>query len=243
VSGAAGVVDALRLFDTCRVVNAIETFDVRLRNEGYTDGSIRCLFPERSPVAGYAVTARIRASAPPPVGHLYHDRTDWWTYIRQVPFPRFVVVQDVDARPGAGSFVGEIHASILRALGCVALMTNGAVRDVPAVRELGLQMFAGSLSPSHAFAHVVDFGEVVDVAGLRVESGALLHADCHGVVAVPESVAADIPRVVADMRARERRVIDFCRSPEFSLDGLRSLVHDLSAADSRKDSGGVSGED
>jgi regulator of RNase E activity RraA len=242
VSGAAGVVDALRLFDTCRVANAIETFDVRLRNEGYTNGSIRCLFPERSPVAGYAVTARIRTATPPPVGHVYRDRTDWWSYIREVPFPRFVVVQDVDERPGAGAFIGEVHANILRALGCVAVMTNGAVRDVPAVRELGLQMFAASLSPSHAFAHVLDFGEPVDVAGLHVASGALLHADCHGVVAVPDAVAADIPRVVADMRARERRVIALCRSPEFTLDELRSLVRAPGWEASGGVSGGVSGE-
>jgi regulator of RNase E activity RraA len=231
VSGSAGVVDAIRLLDTCRVANAIETFEVRLRNEGYTTGSVRCLFPERSPVAGYAVTARIRVATPPPVGHLYRDRTDWWSYIRQVPAPRFVVVQDLDDPAGAGSFVGEVHASILRALECVAVMTNGAVRDVPALGELGVQVFAGSLSPSHGFAHIVDVGEPVDVAGLRVESGALLLGDCHGVVAVPAAIAPEIPRVAAEMRARERRVVEFCRSPAFSLDGLRSLVHELSGED------------
>ena len=231
MSGSTSVVDALRLFDTCRVANAIETFDVRLRNEGYTDGSVRCLFPERSPVVGHAVTARIHAATPPPVGHAYHDRTDWWTYVKSVPFPRFVVVQDLDDRPGAGSFVGEVHANILRALGCVALVTNGAVRDVPAVRELGLQMYAASLSPSHAYAHIVDFGEPVDVAGLHVASGALLHGDGHGILVVPDEIAGEIPHVVVEMRAQERRVIDFCRSPEFSLEGLRATVQDLRGED------------
>ena len=94
------LVDQYRQFDSASVSNAIETFDVRLRNEGFADGRIRCLFPDQPPVVGHAVTARIRSSAPPPVGLSYHDRTDWWNYIVSVPAPRIVVVQDVDDRPG-----------------------------------------------------------------------------------------------------------------------------------------------
>src|SRR5581483_9151427 len=102
------------------VSNAIETFGVRLRNEGFTDRRIHCMFPQLPPVIGYAVTATIRCSTPPPVGHEYADRTDWWNHILKTPAPRIVVVQDVDDTPGLGAFVGEVHADILRALGCVA---------------------------------------------------------------------------------------------------------------------------
>lgn len=231
MSDSAGVLDALRRLDTCRVANAIETFGVRLRNEGFTNGTVRCLFPDRPAVAGHAVTARIRTATPPPVGHAYYDRTDWWTYIQQVPSPRFVVVQDLDDPSGLGAFMGEVHANILHALGCVAFATNGAVRDVPAVRDLGLQLFAGRVSPSHAFAHIVDFGQAVEVAGLQVESGALLLADGHGILSIPEAVAALIPSVVAAMKTRERRVIEYCRTPEFSIEQLRAIVQDLSGED------------
>ncbi len=217
-------IDALQRLDTCAVANAIETFDIRLRNEGFSRGALRCLFAERPPAAGYAVTARIRTGAPPPVGHRYRDRTDWWTYVQTVRAPRFVVVQDVDEPAGLGAFVGEVHASILTALGCCALATNGAVLDLPAVGRTGLQVFAGSLSPSHAFAHILDFGTPVEIDGLRVESGDLLMADVHGIVSIPPAIAAEVPAVVAGMRARERRVIEFCRSEEFSIEALRALV-------------------
>src|SRR5882724_1236707 len=116
----AALAAALRRLDGCTIANAIERFDVRLRNEGFTDGRIRCLFERLAPVLGHAVTARIRSSTPPPVGHNYLDRTDWWTHINTVPAPRIVVVQDVDDTVGRGALVGEVHANILRALNCHA---------------------------------------------------------------------------------------------------------------------------
>src|ERR1700675_2714887 len=128
------VVSAYRQLDTCKVSNAIERFGVRLRNEGFADGSLHCLFDDLAPVIGHAVTARIRCSTPSPVGQHYIERTDWWTYLASIPAPRVLVVEDIDERPGLGAWVGEIHANVFKAMGCVACATNGAVRDLPAVR-------------------------------------------------------------------------------------------------------------
>jgi regulator of RNase E activity RraA len=219
------VLSALCALDGAAIANAIETFGVRLANEGFADSSIRSLLPDLPPAAGYAVTARIRCSTPPPVGYQYTDRTDWWHYILSVPAPRFVVVEDVDARPGLGGFVGELHATILRALDCAGYVTNGSVRDVDAVRaRVGLPMFASGVAVSHAFAHVVEFGAPVQVGGLRVGSGDLLFGDAHGVQSVPQQLVERIPDAVASMMAHERKIIALCRSPQFSIDALTHLV-------------------
>lgn len=217
-------IQELSRLDACAVSNAIETFGVRLRNEGFTDGRLRCLFEDLPPIVGYAVTARIRCSTPPPVGRAYADRTDLWNSILSVPPPRILVVQDTDDRPGLGAFVGEVHANILRALKCVAYVTNGAVRDLPGVREAGLQAFAGCTTPSHAFVHVIDVGESVEIAGLPVSCRDMLLGDRHGLVSIPEECAPEVPAIVRSMRARERRVIEYCRSDGFSVDRLRSIV-------------------
>jgi 4-hydroxy-4-methyl-2-oxoglutarate aldolase len=221
------LVDRLRRLDSASVSNAIETFNVRLRNEGFADGRLRCLFPDQPAVIGHAATARIRCSAPPAVGHSYYDRTDWWNYIVSVPPPRVVVVQDIDDRPGQGAFVGALHVHILRALGCVAYATNGTVRDLHDIRDLGFQMFASGAAVSHAFAHIVDFGGPVEVGGLGVSSGDILYGDGAGLLSVPPSVLAQIPDTVDHLRTKEAHVIAFCRSPQFSIDGLRTLVRDL----------------
>jgi regulator of RNase E activity RraA len=149
---APELLESFRRLGTCAVSNAIETFDVRLRNAGFADASIRCMFQEFPPMIGYAATASVRTSVPPMQGHNYFDRTDWWNAILKIPPPRVVVVEDVEKHPGLGSFVGEVHANILSALGCVAVVTNGAVRDLPQVRNTGFQMFAGNVAVSHAYA-------------------------------------------------------------------------------------------
>ncbi len=59
---------ALGRLDACVLANAIETFQVRLRNEGFVDYRVHCLFPELAPMVGYAATVRIRGSAPPTAG-------------------------------------------------------------------------------------------------------------------------------------------------------------------------------
>lgn len=221
------LVDQFRQFDSASVSNAIETFDLRLRNEGFADSRIRCLFPDRPAIIGHAVTARIRCSSPSPVGLGYHDRTDWWNYIVSVPSPRVVVVQDIDDHPGVGAFVGDVHANILNALGCVGYATNGTVRDIQEVRDLGFQLFAAGAAVSHAFAHIVDFGQAVEVGGLAVSTGDILFGDSGGLLSVPPSVLAQIPEAIDLMRSKEARVIAFCESAEFSIDGLRTLVRDL----------------
>src|SRR5215467_13037817 len=86
--------DALRQFDTCVIANAIETFNVRLRNTGFTNGKIRCMFPDAPPMVGYALTGRLRSGDPPIAGAFFRDRGDLWTRILQTPAPRILVLED-----------------------------------------------------------------------------------------------------------------------------------------------------
>jgi len=216
--------NALRSLDTCTVSNAIETFGVRLRNTGFADSSIRCMFEDLPPMVGYAVTARLRSGSPPMQGGSYHDRSDWWQYVLQSPPPRIVVLEDVDRQPGLGAFVGDVHAAILRALGCVGYVTNGAVRELPGVRRLGLHVFAGKVAVSHAYAHIFDFGSAIEVGGLGVNAGDLLHGDRHGLLLVPKLIAADIPAAAHKLRQSEERIIAFCESGDFSLEKLREVI-------------------
>jgi len=127
-----------------------------------------------------------------------------------------------------GAFLGDMQAAILRALGCVGYVTDGAVRDLPRVKDLGLHLFAGNVAVSHAYAHIFDFGSTVKVGGLEVKPGDLLHGDRHGLLTVPKEIAAEIPVVAARLRQEEQRVIDFCRSQEFSVEKLRQVLKGLS---------------
>jgi regulator of RNase E activity RraA len=216
--------DAIRQFDTCTIANAIEHFRVRLRNEGFTRPGLRCVTGGSPRLLGYAATCRVRSADPPMSGNAYVDRTDWWETIERLPAPRIAVFQDLDAADSGASTMGEVHAAILRAFHCEGVITNGSVRDIPAVSRMEFPMFASAISVSHAYMHIVDFGAPVEISGLPVRSGDLLYADIHGVVSIPLDIAARIPEVASGIRAKEREIIDLCQSPEFSQEMLLKAV-------------------
>ena len=216
--------EILRRLDACTVANAIETFHERLRNEGFVDHSVRCLFPQLPPMLGYAATVKIRGSSPATAGPAYRERTDWWDYISSLPAPRVVVVQDISSNPGLGSLVGAVHMNILRALGAIGVITNGSVRNIPAAERAGFHLFAGSVSVSHAYIHILEFGTPVEIGGLKIQSGDLLHGDLHGVQSIPLDIATNIPRAAAEIVAREQEIITLCQSRNVSLEQLREAV-------------------
>lgn len=220
--------EALQRLETCTVEDAIETFDLRARNTGFASSEVRCVFEELPSIVGYAATARMRAGERPMSGRTsYSDRTDWWNSILSIPQPRIVVMEDLDDPPGVGAFLGDVHAAMLKALGCVGFITNGAVREVSAIRKLGFQVLARNRALSHAYARIIDFGCPVMVGGMEVRPGDLLHADVHGVVSVPRQIAPEIPRVAARLAERDRRVLSVCQSPDFNVETLRATLKDL----------------
>lgn len=219
--------EQLRRLSTCVVASTVETFRVRLPNTGFADSTIRCIFKDRLPTVGYAATARIRSMSPPMEGRgYYYERTDWWNHILSIPAPRVAVIEDVDTPPGLGAFIGEVNANILLALGCAALVTNGSVRDLEHVRLTRLQMFAGSVSVSHAYAHVFDFGCPVKIGGLKIQPGDLIHGDRHGVQTVPLEIAEKVPAEAHNILHRRQRLIGICRASDFSVDKLRQAIQE-----------------
>ena len=208
---------ALLAWPTPAVSNGIELFNVRPRNEGFMLPEIQCRFPTMKPMIGHAVTGVITADS---AEGRRVSVPDWWDYVQTVPSPRVVVLHDID-EPVVGSFWGEVNANIHRALGCVGTVTDGSVRDLDEVEALGFQFFSSCVSVSHAYVHLVDFGAPVKVGGLLVKSGDLIMGDKHGVLSIPVEVARDVPKAAKLVESWERRVIDFCKSDGFSMQGLK----------------------
>lgn len=218
--------DKLRKLSTCLAASAVETFGLRPFNAGFADSSIHCQFKELPPVVGYAATAQVR-SARLPIdrrGYSYYDRTDLWNQILKIPSPRIAVIEDLDEPAGLGAFVGAVNAHILQALGCVALVTNGSVRDITEIHEAGFQLFASNVVVSHAYSHVIDFGRTVYVGGLKIVPGDLVHGDLHGVQTIPLEIADRVPSVAREILERRKRLMDLCRSDDFSVEKLQQLI-------------------
>ena len=207
--------EELRKISTPTISNAIETFDVRPRNEGFMNPDIKCILPELGAMVGYAATGTYMASKPGGEDIEGKDQ-ELWKHVLSIPTPRVVVVQDIDNPPCIGSLCGEVNGTIHKALGCAGTITNGGVRDLDEVRAMGFHFFASCVIPSHAYVHVVDVGKPVKVGGLTIRPGDLIHADQHGVVIIPHAIAREVAARAREVEDKERAIIDFFRSPDFS---------------------------
>jgi 4-hydroxy-4-methyl-2-oxoglutarate aldolase len=215
--------ERLRGYDTPTLANAIELFDLRPRDEGFASCEIGCLFPNLEPMVGFAATATFRTRGP----SSNTGQPALWEHVRTVAAPRVVVTQDVDDFPGHGSLWGEVNATIFSALGCIGAITNGCVRDVDEARKLGFHFFARGLCVSHGYLRVERVGVEVTIGGLTIRPGDLLHADQHGILVIPPEIAVDLPEAADEVRERERRLLDWVRSPEFDPDRLAEMKSKL----------------
>jgi regulator of RNase E activity RraA len=188
-----------------------------------------CGFPDQPPIVGYARTATLRARTPPPGtrAEVRALRAAYYRYVEAGPRPSIIVIEDLDGpHAGYGAFWGEVHSAIHRGLGAAGLVTNGSVRDLPQWAP-GFQFLAGSIAPSHAFAEVASFGEPVEVAGMRVRDGDVVHADRHGAVVVPAEALDRLAEAAAQVAAREARILEVARGPACTAEALARIFADL----------------
>jgi regulator of RNase E activity RraA len=80
---------------------------------------------------------------------------------------------------------------------------------------------AGSVSPSHAYIHVVEFNLDVTVMGMKVKHNDLIHADQHGAVVIPIEVAGKVKAAAEKIAAQEAIIISAAREPGFDINRLR----------------------
>jgi regulator of RNase E activity RraA len=202
--------DFLQSIDTPTVCNVLEMVAPERRGHGYTTRHLHCPFPHLPPMIGFAKTVTCRSRDKVNVGDYMQKRLDYLDYVAAAPNPSWVIVHDLDDPPGHGAYWGEVMGNIHKALGCVGTITNGGIRDIPQI-PAGFQMLAGSIAPSHAYVHVVDYGVDVAVHGMAVKSGDLIHADQHGAVVVPLDVVDAMPKAFEQLAAREAKIIAAAR--------------------------------
>jgi regulator of RNase E activity RraA len=204
----------LRSIDTPTVCNLVEVVMPERRGDGYTVRHLHCPFPELPPIVGFAKTVTFKAKDALPLGQAGYmqKRLDYLDYVASEPQPSIMVMEDLDGEhAGYGAFWGEVQSNVHKALGCLGVVTNGSVRDIPAIAP-GFQMLAGSIVPSHAYVHVVEFGIHVTAQGMAVASGDLIHADRHGAIVVPPDKIDAMKSAFDVLSAREAKIIAAARA-------------------------------
>ncbi|MCC6341797.1 MAG: RraA family protein [Bryobacterales bacterium] len=215
----ANFIEYLKTVDTPTLCNAIELLGVRKNHEGFTPLDLRCLFPEFGRMAGYAVTAQVETvtEMEPRDNRLF---LDLYKLLDKSPKPAVIVLQEIGGMGSFAAHAGEVMCTIFHRLGAVGLVSDCGVRDIPEVRRIGFHYFARGMTASHANYRIARVGVPVQIMGLAIHPGDLLHGDENGLALVPREKRELIPEMVDSVRSREGELLDYVRSSEFTLAGL-----------------------
>jgi regulator of RNase E activity RraA len=207
----AADLELLRKFDTPTICNVVELFDLRPRTAGYMDARIKACFPKMPPMVGYAATATFRSAAPPPSGNVYSGLTEQVASFAELPGPVVVVFQDLDHPPASATF-GEVMCTTYKSFGAVGLVSSGAGRDLDQVEALGFPCFTGGTICAHGYCHILQINVPLQVGGVMVNPGDLLHGDRNGVTTIPNAIASAVAQACPEYMAAEAVVLDYLKA-------------------------------
>ena len=223
--------ELLRRVDTPTVCNAIEVAQGQRGFNAFTRGTMLCSAPTEPAMVGYARTARIRAVEAPTEAPdvIKKRRMAYYKYMAEGPRPAVVVIQDLDVPNAIGAFWGEVNTNIHKSFGLAGTLTDGVMRDLGDLPE-GYPVVAGSVGPSHGFVHVVDFDAPVEICGMTVAPGALVHADRHGAVVIPDDVVPKLEAAIATLMRSEKIVFDAVRGKSLTFEEFENVWAAFEAA-------------
>ncbi|MBI2844277.1 MAG: hypothetical protein HYX78_12825 [Armatimonadetes bacterium] len=203
----------LRAIDSPTIANAIESFCVRSDIEGFTGPAIRCLTPTLSPVLGYAVTATVDSTTPS------KDREramlEFFRAIMESPKPVVVALKSEGLIPSRTCVIGEMISRTMQKMGAVGLVTDGCVRDLEPLRQIGFMTFGIGSMASHGIPSLRKVNLPIDVDGMLVEPGDLIHGDENGVVKIPWACIDGLLDAAKKVLEGEQQTIRNIDSPDF----------------------------
>jgi regulator of RNase E activity RraA len=224
------LLNLLQSVDTPTVCNAIE---VAQGKRGFNDFTRVTMLASdtKGVIVGYAVTAQIAAIEPPTeaVSVIRERRMSYYKAMSENVKPSIAVVEDLDYPNCIGAFWGEVNTTIHKGFGMSGALTNGVMRDLGDMAE-GFPVVAGSIGPSHGFVHVRSVNQPINIFGMNIKSGDLVHADRHGAVVVPTDVIDDLETSILKMQQTERLVLDPARKKGFDFDAFETAWNDFEKA-------------
>jgi len=224
------LLNLLQSVDTPTVCNAIEVAQGKRGFNDFTRGTMLAS-DAKGVIVGYAVTAQIAAIEPPTeaVSVIRERRMSYYKAMSENVKPSIAVVEDLDYPNCIGAFWGEVNTTIHKGFGMSGALTNGVMRDLGDMAE-GFPVVAGSIGPSHGFVHVRSVNQPINIFGMNIKSGDLVHADRHGAVVVPTDVIDDLETSILKMQQTERLILDPARKKGFDFDAFETAWNDFEKA-------------
>jgi 4-hydroxy-4-methyl-2-oxoglutarate aldolase len=217
-------------FDTPTVANGLELLGVRDPSTGYAGPDVRAMMPQLGRRVGIAVTARMDTTSPGTDNptSLFHD---WLRLIQAAarsnggqPVPVIAIMESVGPRPRYTVTIGDHMATLMTLAGAIGFVTNGSIRDLEGVTDVGLPCWATGLSPMHGKLRWLDVGSPVVIDGMTVKSGDVIAADVNGVLCIPPDVADQVYDKAVAVQEKEKGIFARLHEPGQTLDAYLAYL-------------------
>jgi len=217
------LLELLKKVDTPSVCNAIEVAQKKRGFANFTHKTMLVNDKSYPAMVGYARTAKIAALHPPEEAPdvIKARRMQYFREMADGPRPAIAVVEDIDFPDCIGAWWGGVHTAVHNGLGLCGAVTNGVMRDLGDM-QAGFSVVAGSIGPSHGYVHVRELGTTVNIMGMQVSQGDLVHADQHGALVIPDEVIPDLFDALTKMMDTESIVLEPARQPDFNIEKLEA---------------------
>jgi 4-hydroxy-4-methyl-2-oxoglutarate aldolase len=107
----------------------------------------------------------------------------------------------------SASIIGDILLGMAKNAGIVASVTDGVVRDIEGINQVGIPMFAQALSPNSPFKDGPgEVGGMIALGGVAINAGDLLIGDIDGVVVVPRQAISSVASKLTAIAENEREM-------------------------------------
>lgn len=216
-------VRSLARYDTPTICNAIEVAQGKRGFDDYTRGTFQAAMNGAKAMVGYARTAKIAGKNPSTESSeiIKARRLDYFRYMADGPRPALCVVEDIDGPNCVSAWWGEVHTVVHKGLKLSGAITNGVMRDLDDHQD-GFPVIAGSIGPSHAFVRVEELECPVEIFGMKVRPGDLVHADQHGALVIPSDILPELQAAIDKLLATEQIIIAPAKQDGFDIEALET---------------------
>lgn len=209
------LVEQLREFETPLVAESLAALGCTRSERYYMGSDIRLLTAAAQPMVGVAMTLEVDSSSPqtkPHTGPLYEA----YEAMARMAVPSVMVLKTVGSRPQHECVLGDGMAKTALTVGCCGVVTDGGARDLDGISSLGFCVFGQGPVVDHATLVYRKAAAAVQIGGIEVADGDLIHADHNGVHLVPAAYHHAIIEACFLSRDFETRAHAFLRRTDKS---------------------------
>jgi regulator of RNase E activity RraA len=200
-------------FDTPTITNAVASYPNNpnclsiyhpWKGKWYTDETLKCMYPELGRRAGYAVTC-VYGPVDPDFANKY-SLFDVFKAIDESPKPVILAIkQDFpeEIKKNNG-LAGGMMMSSFKSLGTAGVLSDGPSRDLDEVRPFGIQYMLTGVSPGHGDFSVYAINVPVNICGMEIAPGDIVHMDENGAVKFPANRLVEVVEAGRKMTSGEQ---------------------------------------